>query len=656
MKYKIILKKEFKSLKPFESGDLNNLTIITGKNGCGKSQLLTIIAEGHSDVKKIEFSPKLTKVQYEGIVKDNHVEIGIVEWRSIVRDKLDQYNYLTKTQKEYIQYVYEQNLESEVQNRKRKEILSDSEDYKSLLEKLCVGLSVEFPKDNSNPKALKRAENRAIEFYHAEIKNLYPFCNELALSRKKSFKDLNDSDFYIAPVREVLMDKNDLFSSSIELIFYGYARRRHVNRQEYFFKMEDGDDNNSIPDKEFITKFKPPWEIINGILDRHSIDFYFRGINKQEFTDEIKIDFNIYKKSTDVKVHFNWLSSGEKIIIGLILKLFTSEYYEKRLNFPELLVLDEPDAHLHPEMSNLLLDILENTFVKKYGIKVILTTHSPSTVALASEDQIYQLKNGLESSLTKISKDKALEILTGFIPKLSIDYKNHRQVFVESPTDRFYYQTIFDKLNQHENYRYKLYFISNGYGKGNCEHVKKIVNEIRGTGNITSYGVIDWDLKNKSEQYIKVHGENSIYSIENYSYSPLYLIMLFLEMDAMNLRSELGLDIGFNQYSLGESTDLLKKSTEWFFNALILKYPQYKKENDKRRKVEFYNGVCIDLPIWYLEIKGHELEIKLKTVFKALEKFKNEGELQRELTIISAKCYPFVHKDTAKLFDMLMEN
>ena len=105
-----------------------------------------------------------------------------------------------------------------------------------------------------------------------------------------------------------------------------------------------------------------------------------------------------------------------------------------------VIILDEPDAHLHPEMSNILIKALNETFVKKIGIKVIITTHSPMTVALAPEESIFQLNNHPETFLKKISKDDALKNLTNGLPSLTIDYENHRQVFVESPTDLFYFQ------------------------------------------------------------------------------------------------------------------------------------------------------------------------------------------------------------------------
>ena len=287
---------------------------------------------------------------------------------------------------------------------------------------------------------------------------------------------------------------------------------------------------------------------------------------------------NSIKKSTNEIIPFNDLSSGEKVIIGLILKLFTSEYYGEALTFPDLLILDEPDAHLHPEMSKLLLDVLEETFVNKYGIKVILSTHSPSTIALASENQIFQLTNGTASSLKKISKDEALKILTSFIPTLSIDYRNHRQVFVESPTDVIYYQFLHDKHAQNNSSPFKLYFISNSAGKSNCSQVYNIVKEIRKSGNSTSYGIVDWDLTNKPEIYVYVHGLEERYSVENFILDPIYLVCLLIDSNnAHGVLEKIGLDKTYNQYLLGnEKTERLQEILKYFFSEFENKFPTHK--------------------------------------------------------------------------------
>ncbi|MFA9187975.1 AAA family ATPase [Flavobacterium sp. FBOR7N2.3] len=382
--------------------------------------------------------------------------------------------------------------------------------------------------------------------------------------------------------------------------------------------------------------------------------FILKVLKKKKFSTDVVIDFKLLKKSTSEEIPFNDLSSGEKVIIGLILKLFTSEYYGTNLKFPDLILLDEPDAHLHPEMSNLLINVLENTFVSNFGIKVIFTTHSPSTIALLNENNIYQITNGKDTSLKKISKDDALKILTSFIPTLNIDYKNHKQVFVESPTDRFYYQIIFDKISQQKVFPFKLYFISNGYGKGSSSQVIETVEAIRKSENKSFFGIVDWDKTNIDNEYIKVHGEDVRYSIENYVYDPIYLIIQLMELKAHNVHEEIGVTEIYNQYELGHNKDLAEKGIAWFFEKFYNKFPMSEPLKKNKRIVKFFNGMDFNIPIWYLEFQGHDLELKLKTVFPALEKYRNEGELQKNLSIISAKCFPFIHHDTIQVFEKII--
>ncbi|RDU63545.1 AAA family ATPase [Helicobacter sp. MIT 14-3879] len=41
-----------------------------------------------------------------------------------------------------------------------------------------------------------------------------------------------------------------------------------------------------------------------------------------------------------------------------------------------ILLLDEPHSHLNPKMAKMLIEILKNIVVKKFGSQVIMTTHS----------------------------------------------------------------------------------------------------------------------------------------------------------------------------------------------------------------------------------------------------------------------------------------
>ncbi len=469
---------------------------------------------------------------------------------------------------------------------------------------------------------------------------------------------MNESDFYLTPIPDYFLDDPKLFGSQLEYVFYNYAKRRDQNQRLFFEKETYNDRNDSISDDEFVKNFIPPWVSINEILGQHNLDFKFKGIERQDFTSEANISFQLVKTTIGKDIEFQHLSSGEKVIIGLIIKLFTSQYYNDKLEFPELIILDEPDAHLHPEMSKLLIDVLNGTFVQKLGIRVILTSHSPSTIALCPDNSIYQLKNEPTTSLKRIEKEDALEILTGHLPTLSIDYKNHKQVFVESPTDIVYYQTIFNKLNQANKYSYRLYFISNSYGKGSCEQVIKIVDDIRTTGNQTSYGIIDWDLKNRETDYVKVHGLGNRYNVENYLYDPIYISILLMNLKAHNVYNELGIDETINQYSLGgESNEFLQNISDWFFAKYYETHKVDEEKQNELAEIEYLNGKKINVPKWYLEFSGHDFEKRIKDIFSAIEgRYRSEGELQKEISLIVGKCFPFIPKDSELLIERIIKS
>jgi len=263
------------------------------------------------------------------------------------------------------------------------------------------------------------------------------------------------------------------------------------------------------------------------------------------------------------------------------------------------------------------------------------------------------MSNSPKCSLKKVSKDYALDLLTGNIPTLSIDYKNHKQIFLESPTDTTYFQNLFNKLNENEKLNYKLYFISNKKGDGNCEWVKEIVAKLREGSVNKAYGIIDWDGKETSSQEVFVHGETKRYSIENFIFDPIYLCILFLEMNgAHDVRKELGFDETYVQYNLpNESDSRLQQVWDWFMQKIETKFPALKPE--PKEEVKYCNDKKVQARQWFLKTKGHDIEGKLKEVFPGLSAFRNEGELQSRLSIIMAKCYPLVPCESVELLKKL---
>ncbi len=79
--------------------------------------------------------------------------------------------------------------------------------------------------------------------------------------------------------------------------------------------------------------------------------------------------------------------------------------------FPKLLLLDEVDATLHPTMIENLLHVIKNFLITK-GTKVILATHSPTTIALSPEESLFIVNKEGTNRIEKHNRKDALEILT----------------------------------------------------------------------------------------------------------------------------------------------------------------------------------------------------------------------------------------------------
>lgn len=106
----------------------------------------------------------------------------------------------------------------------------------------------------------------------------------------------------------------------------------------------------------------------------------------------------------NLEINFEDLSSGEQIRFALASSILQSN----NRTLPQLLMLDEVDAFLHPDMINRFLNMIETTFVKK-NVTVILVTHSPTTIDFAKEN--YNLYILQDQYLKKSNRMEAFNCL-----------------------------------------------------------------------------------------------------------------------------------------------------------------------------------------------------------------------------------------------------
>ncbi len=197
---------------------------------------------------------------------------------------------------------------------------------------------------------------------------------------------------------------------------------------------------------------------------------------------------------------------------------------------PKLLLLDEVDAPLHPSMCRNLLATIQEVLVKQHNLCVIMTTHSPSTVAMASEEAVHVMRPG-EPGIHKVSRDAALRDLTAGVPTLSLKNDGRRQVFVESPKDVSIYEAAYSVTKDVVASELSPNFIATGatsltgfHTNTGCDAVRRIVGDLRSAGAEHTIGLLDWDGKNRPSSGIIILAEGKRNGLESVFFDPLLLL------------------------------------------------------------------------------------------------------------------------------------
>lgn len=569
----INLNEKYKSLEPF-TVKLPALTILTGLNGAGKTQILTAINEDQLQILEngINLNPK--KYVTNQTLSPN--DSGIITKQTLIQTTQGFFN-------QYSSYLGNYRMSK-------------------------------YNRQNSIP----------LQKFISNIGHRKVF-ERIAEETGKQLSELTIDDFHNY---DLLIDRfgpDDIFHQNLSILFKRYQYNFDENRyKRYRFNEYNDKEIEFISDEEFIKKNgEAPWDLVNKIIAEAKLDYKITSPinNHRDAPFELKLINNF----NQAEVKFGELSSGEKVLISLVFALYNTKF---DMDFPKVLLMDEPDASLHPSMAKQFLDVILKVFVADKGVKVIMTTHSPSTVALAPEEAIFVV-NKTGQRVEKVTKDTALKILTAGVPSFSVNYENRRQVFVESKYDVIFYDKIYDKLRDYLINEISLNFISSGTGGvGNCDQVVEVVTKLTGFGNRFVFGIIDWDSKHTSSDYVKVLGEGNRYSIENYIFDPI-LISALLFREKIITREDLGLG---NNKNYSDFKSLSAEQLQFISDFLTDRVATKVAPTDiTKTTVKYLNETEIDIPIWYLHHQGHDLETRLKETFPELNRFNREESLKKEV-------------------------
>ena len=379
--------KTYKSIEQFDPVEIPDFVVLTGVNGSGKSHLLEAMDKRHVIISGME-QAHIVLFNYETFKLDNESEFNAHQL-SAERESAWQY--------------HEQQI--------KKSALS----WRSKLGENYEPLKASCEIENKSlwgqaTDSLKQYKKQVKDFFNdpkfkqnAQAQGIYSLVKKLPYS----IDEIQHDDF--VQRFKPFVFKNDFLPNQIGKIFWDYYIKYRTNQVNEYENEKHGKDYKVLSEQEFLSVHgEKPWDLINQILE--TFDTLKYKVNSPEEEDYFG-NFQLKLKHTEkdnVEIDFNSLSSGEKVLMALVASVYKSS---SDTNFPDMLLLDEVDASLHPSMMKNMLEVIEDIFLKQ-GVKVILVTHSPTTIALAPEESIFIMNSTGRNRIEKKSKQEALTILT----------------------------------------------------------------------------------------------------------------------------------------------------------------------------------------------------------------------------------------------------
>ncbi|WP_420557400.1 AAA family ATPase [Roseovarius sp.] len=362
---------------------------------------------------------------------------------------------------------------------------------------------------------------------------------------------------------------------------------------------------------------KPPWDIINQLFQAYG--FKYRVTHPSPEERKFVVEF-FRADNSETRINFSELSSGEQMIVTLILWSFS----EKLGKLKKLLILDEPDAHLHPEMAKMFKEIVCETLVNKFGIQVIMTSHSPTTLCWIDEENIFLMDPS--TGLSPASKKDALEKLSAGLVRVQPAFKI---VLVEDKDDELFHTDVYLQLAYSGRlpkdprliFRSVVTPADKGGGKSRVISACEQWSQFSADTDLDNvlFGLVDKDNDAATDLPTSVACLDR-YCHENYLADPVLIFALLKEEKAQETKineiaNKFGYDLG-DTLKIKQGSDLdFQGIADEMVSHLVANQNISQTEAHSTKSIKYLNGISLNVPECFFTKSGKD---KLLKWFKEL--------------------------------------
>jgi predicted ATPase len=386
---KLKFSSKYKSVDQSFEVVLPGFSVLTGRNGSGKTHILEAIKNGNITVENINL---------DQIFYFNYLDFAYNFQRDANSSQGSQAWRLVQAKSGGVDLFF--NAENIVNGHKDEIEVAAKEKDKSIFTLAKEDISARaFLKLVEYKQSINSSINSSTELKSNEtILSIY----HTVIAKSKIFLgNLDRITFDQLYYHSALSQRNLI--SDLSNVFLRYFRNLEMNEMNKYKKKP------FLSNVEFEKEYGvAPWDLVRNIFKGFDLNFDINDPyqdNTNPFDGSFTISFKNLDRGDKI-IPFNDLSSGEKILLTLINAIYTSM---DRQVLPKLILLDEIDGPLNSSMIESFIYYLSENFVAN-DINIMIATHSPSTVAFSPEDSIYIVNTSEQQPLVK--KDKQNAVLT----------------------------------------------------------------------------------------------------------------------------------------------------------------------------------------------------------------------------------------------------
>lgn len=513
-------------LGPFlEPGSRSSLIVLTGPNGSGKSAILSLLAYGLASNWNLNASwfDRNEKFEMEMDIAITPLEQKIIG-TYLENPSNSQFNH------EIYRHAF-QTLENNggVYTRKLTDGRTDAGDI--MLNSLHALITSVLRNTHGRPAGFFIRSDRQYDIDQTDPASVFGFTGITQQSHvwEQAF---NSSSNQI----------NDMFRFLIQ-------SRYHFFKELGFHVFSNSDSGKPVdplaPYDELLTKLLPGYK--------------FAVTNLNEPTDLI------IELPNGTTVPFQQLSSGEKEVF------FTLAFFKRHNVTDAIIILDEPELHLHPELTRSFINLLQTQLPHN---QLRVATHSPEIIDFANLNNVIFVSRDSQTykSLATAGKDEngnvsELKKLFGYSGYVGVARK---LIFLEGRSDR----RIFDRL--FSMYSHQIKFVSVGSSENQAPLNSAVLSILENNLGWTEYyfirdrDYVSKEMETQIRQKYKEIGTSHLHilerhEIENYLIDEETISLLLQKVFNKNM-SSIDVNKSFQKVAKTLSSKIIQDMTAFRLN------------------------------------------------------------------------------------------